>query len=144
MEARPMRVLTVYAHPNPKSFCHAILQQFTKGLKDVGHISDVVDLYAIRFDPVFRMQDFASYVHESMPPDVLEQMNLKQRVLDSAGGPIQRFIASRWLRSKDSLAVAKFIHDHRPKDVVAQWEKIKNAQGLAFIAPCSGYTFLRS
>ena len=32
-----MRVLTVYAHPNPKSFCHAILQQFTKGLKDVGH-----------------------------------------------------------------------------------------------------------
>lgn len=24
-----MRVLTVYAHPNPKSFCHAILQQFS-------------------------------------------------------------------------------------------------------------------
>jgi NAD(P)H dehydrogenase (quinone) len=117
-----MTVLTVYAHPNPKSFCHAILQQFTKGLKDVGHISDVVDLYAIRFDPVFRMQDFASYVHESMPPDVLEQMNLKQRVLDSAGGPIQRFIASRWLRNKNSLAVARFIHDHRPKDVVAQNE----------------------
>ncbi len=24
-----MRILTVYAHPSPKSFCHAILQQFT-------------------------------------------------------------------------------------------------------------------
>ena len=130
-----MRVLTVYAHPNPKSFCHAILQQFTKGLKDAGHITEVVDLYAIRFDPVFRTQDFASYVHESMPLDVLEKMNLRQRVLDSAGGPIRRFIASRWLRNRDSLAVARFIHDHRPKDVVAQWEKIRDAQGLAFIAP---------
>ncbi len=130
-----MRVLTVYAHPNAKSFCRAILQQFTKGLEDAGHTSEVVDLYAIRFDPVFRTQDFASYVHESMPLEILEQMNLKQRVLDSAGGPIQRFIASWWLQGKDSFAVAKFIHEHRPKDVIAQWEKLKNAQGLAFISP---------
>jgi len=130
-----MRILTVYAHPNPKSFCHAVLQQFTKGLEDAGHVSEVVDLYATRFDPVFRMQDFASYVHESMPLDILEQMNLKQRVLNSAGGPIQRFIVSRWLRNKDTLEVAKFIHEHRPKDVVAQWQKLQNAEGLAFIAP---------
>lgn len=130
-----MNILTVYAHPNPKSFCHAILQQFTRGLEDAGHVSDVVDLYAIGFDPVFRMEDFASYVHEGIPLDILGQMNLKQRVLDSAGGPIRRFIASRWLRDKDSVSVAKFIHEHRPKDVIAQWEKISNAQGLAFIAP---------
>ena len=89
---KPMNILTVYAHPNPKSFCHAILQQFTKGLEDAGHTSEVVDLYAIRFDPVFRMQDFASYVHETMPADILERMDLKQHVLDFAGGPIQRFI----------------------------------------------------
>jgi NAD(P)H dehydrogenase (quinone) len=130
-----MRVLTVYAHPNPKSFCHAILQQFTRGLEDAGHTSEVVDLYAIRFDPVFRMEDFAGYVHENMPADILEEMNLKHYVLNAAGGPIQRFMASRWLRNKDSRAVARFIHAQRPKDVVAQWEKVKNAQGLAFIAP---------
>lgn len=130
-----MRVLTVYAHPNPKSFCHALLEQFTRGLAEGGHVADVVDLYAIRFDPVFRMEDFASYVHESMPPEVLEQMNLKQRVLDSAGGPVRRFIASRWLRGKDPAAVARFIHEHRPKDALAQWEKVKAADGLAFIAP---------
>jgi NAD(P)H dehydrogenase (quinone) len=118
-----MRVLTVYAHPNPKSFCHAILQQFTKGLKDAGHISDVVDLYAIRFDPVFRTQDFASYVHESMPLDVLEKMNLKQRVLDSAGGPIQRFIASRWLRNKDSLAIARLSTTTGPKMLLRSGRK---------------------
>ncbi len=130
-----MRVLTVYAHPNPKSFCHAVLQQFTQGLADAGHVNEVVDLYAIRFDPVFRIQDFASYVHESIPMDILEKMNLKQRVLDSAGGPVRRFLASRWLRNQDARAVARFIHNHRPKDVVVQWEKLKNAEGLAFIAP---------
>ncbi len=130
-----MKVLTVYAHPNPKSFCHAVLEQFTKGLEDAGHASEVVDLYAIRFDPVFRMQDFGSYVHDSMPPDILESMNLRQRVLDSAGGPIRRFIASRLVRGKDPRGLARFIHDHRPKDVIAQWEKVKSAQGLAFVAP---------
>jgi NAD(P)H dehydrogenase (quinone) len=130
-----MKILTVIANPNPKSFCHAILEQFTKGLKDAGHTSEVVDLYAIRFDPVFRTQDFASYVHESMPREILDEMNLKQRVLDAAGGPIQRFVASLWLRDKDSPAVARFIHAHRPKDVIAQWEKVKNAQGLVFISP---------
>src|SRR5512143_4080807 len=101
-----MRVLTVYAHPNPQSFCHALLERFTQGLREAGHEVEVVDLYAIRFDPVFRTEDFASYVHESMPLEVLEQMNLKQRVLDSAGGLLQRIIASRWLRNKDAVAVA--------------------------------------
>src|SRR4030065_886622 len=112
-----MNILTIYAHPNPRSFCSAILAQFTNGLKDAGHTSEVVDLYAIHFDPVFRTMDFASYVHESMPLEILDQMNLKQSVLDSVGGPIQRFVASLWLRDKDSRAVAKFIHAHRPKDV---------------------------
>ena len=48
-----MKILIVYAHPNPKSFCSAVLEQFTKGLADAGHTFEVVDLYAIRFDPVF-------------------------------------------------------------------------------------------
>jgi NAD(P)H dehydrogenase (quinone) len=135
LEVNLMRVLTVYAHPNPKSFCHAILQQFTKGLEEAGHTNEIVDLYAINFDPVFRMMDFASYVHESIPIELLEEMNIRQLVLDNAGGPIQRFVATRWLRSMSTAEVAKFIHDHRPKDVIAQWEKVKNAQGLVFIAP---------
>jgi NAD(P)H dehydrogenase (quinone) len=66
-----MKVLTVIANPNSKSFCHAILEQFSKGLNEVSHTHEVVDLYAIRLDPIFRTQDFASYVHESMPLDIL-------------------------------------------------------------------------
>jgi len=130
-----MNVLTVYAHPNPKSLCHSLLEKFSEGLADAGHTNDIVDLYAIRFDPVFRTEDFASYVHESMPAEILEAMNLKQRVLDAAGGPMRRFIAKRWLHDKSSVEVARFIRDHRPKDVVRQWEKLKKADGLAFIAP---------
>ncbi len=130
-----MKVMTVIANPSPKSFCHAILERFTRGLEDGGHTNDVVDLYAIRFDPVFRTMDFASYVHDSMPREILDTMNLKQRVLDSAGGPLQRFAASLWLRGKGSPEIARFIHQHRPKDVIAQWEKVNAADGLVFISP---------
>jgi NAD(P)H dehydrogenase (quinone) len=130
-----MNVLTVYAHPNPKSFCHAILEQFTAGLNDAGHTTEVVDLYAVRFDPVFRTRDFASYINESISEEVLGRMDLKKYVLDSMGGPIQRFFASLWLRGKDSKTIARDIHKHRPKDVRVQWEKVNQAQGLAFIAP---------
>ena len=130
-----MHVLTVYAHPNPRSLCHAILEQFSKGLAEAGHTNEVIDLYAIRFDPVFRMEDFASYVHESMPPEILEEMNLRERVLEGAGGPVRRFIAKRWLGKKDNVEIARFIHAHRPKDVLQQWKKLEKAQGLTFIAP---------
>ena len=131
-----MKVLTVYAHPNPNSFCHAVLQHFTAGLKDAGHTSEVIDLYAIRFDPVFGTRDFISFVDERyVPADVLENMALKRFVLDSSGGPLRRFIASRWLRNKDLSAVVRLIRKNMPKDVVVQQEKVAQAQGLAFIAP---------
>jgi NAD(P)H dehydrogenase (quinone) len=130
-----MKILTIFAHPNPKSFCHAVLAQFDQGLKDAGHTNEIVDLYAIRFNPVFHTQDFASYVHDSMPLEILDEMNLKQQVLNAARGPIQRLAASLWLRNKDSRTIARFIHAHRPKDVMDQWNKVKNAQGLVFISP---------
>jgi hypothetical protein len=89
------------------------------------------------------MQDFASYVQESIPTELLERMNLKQDVLDSARGPIQRFIASRWLCNMEPVDVAKFIHDHTTKDVIAQWEKVIFPRVLALLRLRSGYTFQR-
>ncbi|NJD11647.1 MAG: NAD(P)H-dependent oxidoreductase [Gemmatimonadetes bacterium] len=130
-----MKILTVFAHPNPRSFCHAVLAQFTKGLEDAGHSSEVVDLYRIRFDPVFRTTDFASYVHEDIPEEILEKMDLRERVREQMHDPVRRWLANRWLRGKNPRTIAKFIHQHRPKDVIEQWEKVKNADGLAFIAP---------
>lgn len=130
-----MKVLTVYAHPNPRSFCHAILERFTQGLRDAGHTCEVVDLHAIHFNPVFDMQDYASYLDEHIPAAVLERMDLRQSVLNAAGGPIQRFIASRWLQGKGNAEIARFVHTQMPRDVRTQQQKVAGADGLAFIAP---------
>ena len=109
-----MKVLIVFAHPNPKSFCRAILGQFSRGLEDAGHASEVVDLYAIRFDPVFRTADFASYINDSIPQEVLKRMDLKKYVLDSMRGPLRRWIASVWLRGKDDAALVLANTQNRP------------------------------
>ena len=130
-----MKVLTVYADENPRSFCHGVLERFTAGLTDAGHTSEVVDLHAINFDPVFRGRDAPSYIGGDIPSDILELMDLKQRVLDSCRGPLQRFLASRALRGKSQSEIASLIRSRMPKDVLAQQEKVAAADALAFIAP---------
>jgi NAD(P)H dehydrogenase (quinone) len=104
-----MRVLTVYAHPDPKSFTHAVLEEFTRGLRDSGHEPDVLDLYALKFDPVFTSADMATWLDPGMPPDGLDRMNPRQKVLDGATGPVQRFAARRAMRGKDNQAIARMI-----------------------------------
>lgn len=130
-----MKVLTVYAHNNPKSFCHGVLERFTDGLRDAGHASEVIDLYAIKFDPVFRDRDVASYTAGDIPGDVLDLMDLRTQVLDSCRGPLQRRLAARALRGKSPSDIAALIRAQMPKDVLAQQEKVAWADGLAFIAP---------
>jgi len=49
---RPVRVLTVYAHQDPKSFVTPSSRS-SQGGSSMPARSEVVDLYAIRFDPVF-------------------------------------------------------------------------------------------
>ena len=55
-----MEVLVVYAHYNPDSFTHALLDQLTRGLEDGGHDVQVNDLQASGFDPVFKLDDSVS------------------------------------------------------------------------------------
>ena len=130
-----MRVLTVYAHPNPRSFCHAVLDRFTQGLADAGHASEVVDLYAIKFDPVFSRDDYAFFAHESVPPELFDETEVRESMVAASGGPIRRAVAKRWLRDKDLPQLRRIVAKQRPKDVLAQQEKVAAADGLAFIAP---------
>ena len=130
-----MRVLTVYAHPNPKSFCNAVLDEFTRGLRDGGHTPDVLDLYAMKFDPVFTLADAATWLHPDMPTDILERWNPRQAVLDGARGPVQRFLAGRAMRGKDNQAIARMIRAHGPKDAARHWQHVADADAMAFIAP---------
>ena len=126
-----MKVLTVYAHNNPRSFNHGVLEHFTEGLRDAGHTSEVIDLYAIKFDPVFRDRDVASYV----AGDILELMDLRAQVMNSCRGPLQRWLAARALHGKSPSEIAALIRSRMPKDVLAQQAKVAWADGLAFIAP---------
>lgn len=130
-----MNIVTVIAHPNPKSFCHAILRRFDAGLKEAGHSNDVVDLYAMKFDPVFKTRDYASYIDESVPPDMLDGWDLMGTILEFAGGPVQRFVAKRWLGKKTPLELVRIIRRQMPRDVRDQQRRLGRAQGLAFIAP---------
>jgi NAD(P)H dehydrogenase (quinone) len=52
-----MNVLIIYAHPNPKSFNHAVLEQVKKGLKESKNSFEVIDLYADNFNPVLVYND---------------------------------------------------------------------------------------
>jgi NAD(P)H dehydrogenase (quinone) len=130
-----MRVLTVYAHPNPASFCHAVLEGFTRGLADAGHSCEVVDLYAVKFNPVYGGDDFAFFAHESVPGEIWDEAELRERMVADAGGPLRRAVARRWLQGKQLPQLLEVVAKQRPKDVLAQQEKVAAADGLAFIAP---------
>ena len=68
-----MNVLVVYAHPYDKSFNHAILEQVEGGLREAGHTVEVVDLYAINFDPVLSARDLVMLQEGKVADDVREQ-----------------------------------------------------------------------
>jgi NAD(P)H dehydrogenase (quinone) len=130
-----VRVLTIFAHPDRHSFCGAVLDRFQDGLKAAGHDADVADLYAERFNPVFGAFDGAFFADDTVPDAVLERMQIRDRVIQSAGGPLRRAIARRWLRGRSVRDVARLVYSRRPKDVIREQERVKAADGLAFIAP---------
>ena len=47
-----MRVLVIYAHPDPDSLNGAIHREILTALSAAGHEVDDIDLYAEGFDPV--------------------------------------------------------------------------------------------
>ena len=104
-----MKVLIIYAHPNPMSFTKAILDNFVRGLKEAGHQYEVVDLYKTRFNPIFQDRDFSFFVDEEIPKDLLQQMNLRKMIIELAGGPLKRLVAKLWLKNKTDKDIIKLI-----------------------------------
>ena len=47
-----MKHLVLYAHPNPNSFNHAILESTVKTFESKGHEVSVRDLYAVNYPPL--------------------------------------------------------------------------------------------
>lgn len=56
-----MRVLIVYCHPSPASFTAAILQQACRALADMGHETEIIDLYAEGFNPAMSLSEWQGY-----------------------------------------------------------------------------------
>ncbi len=65
-----MNHLIVYSHPNPKSFCHAILETAVMTLQSKGHEVVIRDLYALGFDPVLKGNDFIEFQSGNIPSDI--------------------------------------------------------------------------
>jgi NAD(P)H dehydrogenase (quinone) len=130
-----MHVLVVYAHPNPQSFSHALLEKVAQGLADGGHTHDVVDLYGEGFDPVFRMEDLGQFVHPTVPDRVLDEMQLRERMVTQAGGPIRQLMVRRWLRGKERRDIVDLFQQRRPRDVVAHQARVTRADALIFVSP---------
>jgi NAD(P)H dehydrogenase (quinone) len=120
-----MNVLTVFAHPGSQSFCHAVLDRFDSGLRDAGHTNEIVNLYAIGFDPILRSRDTPSWLTETIPDDMLERMRLRENLLDEAGGPLKRFALKRLIGDRDARGIIRLLRErYQPKDVLAQQQKV--------------------
>lgn len=57
-----MRVLVLYAHPNPESFVAALHRKVVETLRRAGHEVDDCDLYAEGFDPVLTYEERVGYL----------------------------------------------------------------------------------
>jgi NAD(P)H dehydrogenase (quinone) len=65
-----MKYLILYAHPNSKSFNHAILETVQDELQKAGEKVSVRDLYAQDFNPVLSANDLADMMQGKLQPEV--------------------------------------------------------------------------
>ncbi|MDF1609019.1 NAD(P)H-dependent oxidoreductase [Hoeflea sp. YIM 152468] len=56
-----MRILIVYCHPVPESYCAAVRDVAMRTLVTAGHQVDLLDLYAEGFDPVMQADERRRY-----------------------------------------------------------------------------------
>jgi NAD(P)H dehydrogenase (quinone) len=131
-----MRVLIIYAHHQPRSFCRAVLHAFERGLTEAGHTHEVVDLHAIGFNPLIGASDGPNWIDDGIPDDVLEHMHVEQSLRDSAQGPWQRWLQKRWVGGRDARGIIRKLHAHGgPGDVREQQRKVLWADALVLISP---------
>jgi NAD(P)H dehydrogenase (quinone) len=71
-----MKHLIVCTHPNPKSFCHAILDTVVSTLIERGDDVVVTDLYEKSFSPVLSASDFIAFGKGEIPADILKEQEL--------------------------------------------------------------------
>lgn len=71
-----MNLLVIFAHPNQKSFCKAIVESVIKAAEDKEASVTVRDLYQLGFDPILKSSDFESLREGKTPDDVAKEQEL--------------------------------------------------------------------
>ena len=71
-----MNHLLIYAHPNPESFNHAIVQTILDEFRKAGKELPLRDLYAMNFSPVLTATDFSAIQNGSVGNDVAAEQEL--------------------------------------------------------------------
>lgn len=64
-----MHILTVLDHPNPASFSAACAAEFIKGAQSVGHTTELADLHAEGFNPLWTTAD----ANDEVSPDIASE-----------------------------------------------------------------------
>lgn len=65
-----MRILAVFAHPSPKCFNRSALETLVDVANEKAHETDILDLYAEKFNPVLTEKDLESFNRGTIPPDI--------------------------------------------------------------------------
>lgn len=74
-----MNATIIYAHPNPASFNHAILERVTAELAALGVTSQIRDLYQLDFDPLLKPADFEAFKVGTVPADIRAEQEYIQQ-----------------------------------------------------------------
>jgi NAD(P)H dehydrogenase (quinone) len=69
-----MRVLVIFAHPEPKSFVGALKDKTLEVMKELGHEVMLSDLYAMKFNPVLDREDFVTIANPDHFKPGIEQI----------------------------------------------------------------------
>jgi NAD(P)H dehydrogenase (quinone) len=86
----PQRHLVVFSHPDAGSFNAQVCRAYVDELEHRGHAVSLRDLYALKFDPVLRREDFEGARGGSVPDDVrTEQTHV-------TGADVITFISPIW------------------------------------------------
>ena len=83
-----MKILLIYAHPEPGSFNGAMFNKTRETLLQAGHELRVSDLYAMKFDPVSGKDNFTTLENPAFFKQQLEELHA------TATGTFASFIAA--------------------------------------------------
>ncbi|WP_102960150.1 NAD(P)H-dependent oxidoreductase [Mangrovicella endophytica] len=124
-----MRVLIVYAHPEPTSFCAALKDEAVRTITEAGHGVTVSDLYADAFDPVAGRHDFTTVADATRFHYQSEQLHAAER--DTFAPDIRR--EQQRLAESDALVFLFPLWWGGPPAIVKGWIDRVLAYGVAYV-----------